>query len=68
MSGLSQNEKHRVIHKFLPALRGHWLEGDDMDDFYTDAVRRARNRGWSDAEIERCAKAGKWSKPRSMLS
>ncbi len=29
---LNANEKHVVIRKFFPTLRGHLLEGDDLAD------------------------------------
>jgi len=59
---LSDSEKHRVIHKFFPTLKGHLLEGTDLDGYFTDAIGRARHKGWSDDEIEQAAKTGKWKK------
>ena len=60
---LTDTEKHRVIQKFFPALKGHLLEGPDLDGYFTDALGRARRKGWSDEEIERAARTGKWKKP-----
>ena len=65
MTNLTETEKHRVIYKFFPALRGHLLENDDLEAFFSDASQRARNRGWSDSEIEQAAKSGKWKKQRA---
>ena len=62
MTNLTETEKHRVIYKFFPALRGHWLENDDLEAYFADASQRARNRGWSESEIEQSAKTGKWKK------
>ncbi len=59
---LSDVQRHRVIYKFLPALRGHWLEGDSLDGFYEDATRRALKRGWTADDLEHAARSGKWSK------
>jgi hypothetical protein len=59
---LNDTEKHRVIYKFLPTLRGHLLEGDDLEQFYADAIRRAQRRGWSERNLEAAAKSGKWRK------
>ena len=65
---LTDNEKHRVIYKFFPALRGHLLEADDLEAYFEDASERARNRGWSDSEIEHAAKIGKWKKASAQPS
>ena len=62
---LTTTEKHRVIYKFFPALRGHLLEEGDLEAYFADASQRARKRGWSDSEIELAAKSGKWKKPSS---
>ena len=59
---LSDVQKHRVIYKFLPALRGHWLEGESLEGFYEDATRRALKRGWSMSDLATAARSGKWSK------
>ena len=61
---LNDVQKHRVIYKFLPSLRGHWLEGESLDGFYEDATRRALKRGWSTRDLEYAAQSGKWSKQR----
>ena len=65
---LTVTEKHRVIYKFFPALRGHLLEEDDLAAYFADASQRARNRGWSESEIEQAAKSGKWKKPSSRMA
>lgn len=65
---LTDNEKHRVIQKFVPALRGHLLEGANLEGFFSDAVSRARNKGWSDEEIQQAAKTGKWRRSRTLSS
>ena len=62
---LSDNEMHRVIQKFFPALKGHLLEGENLEGFFSDALSRARNKGWSDEEIQQAAKTGKWRKSRT---
>ena len=60
---LTDAEKHRVIRKFFPVLKGHLLEATDLEDYFVDALSRARSKGWSEAEIEHAAKTGKWKKP-----
>ena len=42
------NEKHRVIQKFFPTLKGHLHEGSDLEVHFTDALDRARRKGWTD--------------------
>lgn len=59
---LTDTEKHRVIYKFVPTMRGHLLDGDNLEFFYSDANTRARKRGWSLNEIEAAARTGKWKK------
>ncbi len=59
---LNDTEKHRVIQKFFPTLKGHLLAGDDLEGYFLDAIARARKKGWSDEEIQNAAKTGKWKK------
>ena len=59
---LSESQRHRVIIKFFPVLRGHRLTGESLDGFYTEAVTRALKRGWSADEIQAAAHTGKWKK------
>lgn len=62
---LTDNEKHRVIQKFFPALKGHLLEGPDLEGYFNDAVSRARRKGWTDEEIQGAAKTKKWRRSRT---
>ncbi|MGI9522579.1 MAG: hypothetical protein ACR2PG_13120 [Hyphomicrobiaceae bacterium] len=59
---LTASEKHRVIRKFFPTFRGHLLEGDDLEGYFSDAIAKARRKGWTDEEIARAGKTGKWKK------
>ena len=59
---LTDTEKHRVIHKFFPTLKGHLLEGSDLEGYFVDAISRAQRKGWTNDEIERAAKTRRWKK------
>ena len=59
---LSESQRHRVIVKFFPVLRGHCLTGDSLDGYYAEAVARALKRGWAEEEIQSAARTGKWKK------
>lgn len=59
---LSESQRHRVIVKFFPVLRGHRLTGESLDGFYAEAVARALKRGWSEDEVQAAARTGKWKK------
>ncbi len=53
-------EMHRVIYKFLPALRGCLLTGQDLEGYFADAVERAAALGWSIEDLLSAARSNKW--------
>jgi hypothetical protein len=60
LAALGSTEKHRIIYRFLPHMRGILFDEDVIDGHFTDAVQRAGKKGWGADELAAAAVAGNW--------
>ncbi len=64
LSQLDDTQKHRVIYRFLPNMRGMLLRGEALEGYFSDASNRAIQRGWTDIELAQAARTGQWRRPK----
>jgi len=64
LQALNQTEKHRIIYRFIPNMRGILLDGEALDGYLADAAERAGRKGWSELELASAATSGQWKRRR----